>query len=104
MHSTTGLTTELPAKFPKRDALVISGTNSVAEDLPVKQLNWVETKIIRLVAQGLQNGEIGEQLSLSEGAVKWHMQRIFDKLGVRRRALAVQQAHKLGIIKVYGEG
>ena len=48
-----------------------------------------EREILTLVAGGLQNREIGERLGITEGTVKWHMQQIFMKLGVRRRAHAI---------------
>lgn len=48
-----------------------------------------EREILNLVAGGLQNREIGERLGITEGTVKWHMQQIFTKLGVRRRAQAI---------------
>ena len=48
-----------------------------------------EREILTLVAAGLQNREIGERLGITEGTVKWHMQQIFMKLGVRRRAQAI---------------
>jgi LuxR family transcriptional regulator, maltose regulon positive regulatory protein len=52
-------------------------------------LTTKEREILTLVAGGLQNREIGERLGITEGTVKWHMQQIFTKLGVRRRAHAI---------------
>lgn len=52
-----------------------------------------EREILTLVAGGLQNREIGERLGITEGTVKWHMQQIFMKLGVRRRAQAISVLH-----------
>lgn len=48
-----------------------------------------EREILTLVSGGLHNREIGERLGITEGTVKWHMQQIFMKLGVRRRAQAI---------------
>ena len=42
--------------------------------------------------------EIGERLGLTEGTVKWYMQQIYDKLGVRRRPQAVLRARQFGIL------
>lgn len=94
-----GIANGLPTIYPGHRAPVQPDTNFGVEELLVEQLNWQESKILQLVAQGMQNGEIGKRLSLTEGTVKWYMQRIFDKLGVRRRALAVKRAQKLGLIK-----
>lgn len=45
-----------------------------------------ETAILRLVARGMLNREIGDSLGLTEGTVKWYLQRIYDQLGIRRRS------------------
>ncbi|MEI9984742.1 MAG: LuxR C-terminal-related transcriptional regulator [Aliidongia sp.] len=57
-----------------------------------------EFEILRMVAGGLRNREIGNRLGLTEGTVKWYMQQIYDKLGVRRRPQAVMRARQLGIL------
>jgi len=57
-----------------------------------------ETEILSLVAGGLLNREIGDRLGMTEGSVKWYLQRIYDKLGVRRRSQAIDRALKMGII------
>lgn len=44
-----------------------------------------EMDIVRLVAQGFQNKEIGKKLLISENTVKNHLHNIFDKLGVSDR-------------------
>jgi LuxR family maltose regulon positive regulatory protein len=54
--------------------------------------------VIKLVSLGLSNREIGNRLGLTEGSVKWYLQRIFTKLDVRRRSIAVLKAHRFGIV------
>jgi DNA-binding NarL/FixJ family response regulator len=49
-----------------------------------------EQQILRLVAAGLCNKEIGHQLSISLHTVKIHVHRILEKLQVRRRAEAAR--------------
>lgn len=56
-----------------------------------------EVEILVMINSGLRNREIGERLGLTEGTVKWYLQQIFDKLGVRRRSQAVLNARQLGI-------
>ena len=57
-----------------------------------------EVDILSMVSGGLRNREIGERLGLTEGTVKWYMQQIYDKLGVRRRPQAVLRARQFGIL------
>ncbi len=57
-----------------------------------------ELEILRLVARGLSNREIGETLFVSENTVKTHCSRAFDKLGARRRTEAVQRSKELGLL------
>jgi LuxR family maltose regulon positive regulatory protein len=64
----------------------------------VDGLSQREVEILRLVATGMLNGEIGNQLGLTEGSVKWYLQRIFDKVGTRRRMLAVDYARRRGLL------
>lgn len=58
-----------------------------------------EIEILSLVGGGLRNREIGNRLGLTEGTVKWYMQQIYDKLGVRRRPQAVMRARTLGLLR-----
>lgn len=71
---------------------------SPAPSAPVDGLSMREVEILRLVGAGMLNAEIGAQLGLTEGSVKWYLQRIFDKVGTRRRMLAVEYARRLGLL------
>ncbi len=53
-----------------------------------------EREILRLLAQGFTNQEIGEQLALSVGTVKNHLSVIFAKLSVRDRTQAALWARE----------
>lgn len=57
-----------------------------------------ELEILTFVASGLRNREIGDRLGLTEGSVKWYMQRIYDKVGTRRRSVAVERARQFGML------
>ena len=57
-----------------------------------------EPEVLRLIAQGLSNQEIGERLFLALDTVKGHNRRIFDKLQVQRRTEAVVRARELGLL------
>jgi two-component system, NarL family, response regulator DevR len=58
-----------------------------------------EGEIVRLVAHGLSNREIGERLYISETTVKFHVRNIMRKLGAGRRAEVVYAAGKLGVLE-----
>jgi non-specific serine/threonine protein kinase len=56
-----------------------------------------EVEVLRLIASGLTNAQAAEQLYISRRTVDAHVQRIYDKLGVAKRADAIRFAllHKL---------
>ncbi len=56
-----------------------------------------EAEVLRLVARGLTNAHIGEQLFISPRTVDAHLRRIYDKLGTASRAEAVRFALKHGL-------
>lgn len=57
-----------------------------------------EREVLALVAGGLTNRQIAEQLQVGEETVKTYLERAFAKLGVSRRAEAVEAAHRLGLL------
>ena len=57
-----------------------------------------ELEVLRLIADGLSNQEIGRRLFLALDTVKGHNRRIFEKLSVRRRTEAVARARELGLL------
>jgi two-component system response regulator DegU len=61
------------------------------------QLSPRETDIIRLIAQGLSNRDIGQRLVLSEKTVKNHVSRIFSKLHFTARSQAAVHAIRSGL-------
>jgi two-component system response regulator DevR len=54
----------------------------------VSSLSLQQRQVLRLVADGLTNREVGERLQLSENTVRNYLVRVFEKLGVKRRAQA----------------
>jgi DNA-binding NarL/FixJ family response regulator len=64
---------------------------------PVDALSSRELQVLRLVARGLSNVEIGRALSISEATVKTHLLRTFAKLQVSDRTAAVTTALAAGL-------
>jgi DNA-binding CsgD family transcriptional regulator len=57
-----------------------------------------EMDVLKLIAKGLRNKEIGAELKIAEDTVKIHIKNIFGKLQVHDRTRAVVTASQLGII------
>ena len=51
-----------------------------------------EAEVLRLVAAGLTNAEVGEKLFLSSRTVDWHLGSIYRKVGVHSRTEATRFA------------
>lgn len=57
-----------------------------------------ETEVLRLLAQGLSNKEIGRSLNVGEKTVKTHVSNILSKLGVPSRTQAALYAVRIGLV------
>lgn len=67
------------------------------EDLTPREL-----EVLKLIAAGLSNAEIAQELVVSGATVKTHINRIFYKTGVRDRAQAVRYAYEHGLTETAG--
>ena len=65
----------------------------------VDPLSDRELEILALIAAGLKNKEIAEQLVISLNTVLYHNKNIYGKLGVNKRALAIARARELNLIE-----
>ena len=71
-----------------------AGTPQPAPPKELAELTEREHEILRLIATGLSNAEIGRELYISETTVKTHVTHIFQKLGLRDRVQAVVLAYQ----------
>lgn len=68
----------------------------------LEQLTERETDVLREIAAGRSNVEIGERLYVSEGTVKTHVAAILRKLDLRDRTQAAVAAYELGLVRPGG--
>jgi DNA-binding NarL/FixJ family response regulator len=79
---------------------VISQFTRIPRPAPPKELSELterEREILRLIATGLSNAEIGRTLFIGETTVKTHVTHILQKLGLRDRVQAVVLAYQAGL-------
>jgi LuxR family maltose regulon positive regulatory protein len=74
-----------------------SGKAALPQPL-VEPLSERELEVLRLVAEGMSNGEIAEHLVVSLGTVKTHVHSIIEKLDVQSRTQAVARARDLSLL------
>jgi DNA-binding NarL/FixJ family response regulator len=79
---------------------VIAQFTRIPRPEPPKALDELtdrEREILRLIANGLSNAEIGQELHISETTVKTHVTHILQKLDLRDRVQAVVLVHQTGV-------
>jgi DNA-binding NarL/FixJ family response regulator len=71
-----------------------------AAEVPRRRVDLTERElqVLRGMADGKSNAEIGRELFVSEDTVKTHARRLFRKLGARDRAHAVASAFRAGLV------
>ena len=67
-------------------------------DLLVEPLSERELAVLRLLVAGLSNAAMAQELVITVGTVKRHVNSIYTKLGVTSRTQAVARAHTLQLL------
>jgi two-component system, NarL family, response regulator DevR len=91
------------AGFDSRSAAVVRGlavgspAAKAGDGAPA--LTEREREVVRLIAEGLTNREIGEAVFVSESTVKFHVRNVMRKLDVHHRAEVAYAASRLGLLE-----
>ncbi len=80
-------------QFRSGPPVVAARPNPAADPLTAREL-----EVLRAIALGRSNGEIADELVISELTVKSHVGRIFTKLGLRDRPAAIVYAYDNGLV------
>jgi DNA-binding NarL/FixJ family response regulator len=89
------LAPSITRRFVERFAQPAPQKPSVQE---IEALTVREREVLVLMARGLSNAELAQQLTLSEATVKTHVARVLNKLGLRDRVQAVVLAYESGLV------
>jgi predicted ATPase/DNA-binding CsgD family transcriptional regulator len=100
---------EADSQAPELDTVIAEALTALAKaveqeepgatDLGIAHdLTEREVEVLRLLAAGNSNREIGELLYISPTTAARHVANIYNKLGVDSRARAVASAHRLGLV------
>ncbi|MFA5891353.1 MAG: FHA domain-containing protein [Actinomycetota bacterium] len=89
---------EDPSQFPEDSTQVSEQVVFAGSSLTQRQI-----QVLRLMARGLSNKEIGARLFVSERTVKAYASVVFEKLEVNTRAAAVAAAMRAGLIDSGGD-
>ena len=91
-------------KFIQPNLIPLLNSKLIARDLDkekIEKLSEREIEVLRLVAVGLFNKEIGKKLSISERTVKNHLSSIFKKIDCTDRTQAAVFCIRNGLVSVH---
>lgn len=83
-----------------RKAISAEASYELAEHAADEALTPAEIRVLRLIAEGMANKEVAEQLLVSEETVKGQVRNILSKLGAKDRTQAAMIGVKRGIIQL----
>jgi LuxR family maltose regulon positive regulatory protein len=79
---------------PSKKSKIVNQKSEIVEPFTEREL-----EVLRLLATGLSNQEIAQELVVATGTVKKHVHNIFGKLNVRNRSQAILRAEALHLLK-----
>lgn len=84
----------------EKEVYIKSQEDFVLNQTELDNLNLTtrELEVLELMAKGMSNKEIAEQLFVSLNTIKTHSGKLFEKMDVKRRTQAVEKAKRLSII------
>ena len=100
---------ELAARLLRRLAIEVGGREGASRGPEVRPSEWPyyteplsprEREVLGLMKLGLTNPQIGQELVITPGTAKNHVEHIIRKLGVSDRTQAVVRALELGILEL----
>ena len=95
-----GLAVIDPVLLDERNPTTAVPPARLTPEMDVEPLTARETEVLELVASGLSNKQIADELGISAHTVKFHVNAILGKLDVHSRTEAVVKAMQLGVVLV----
>ncbi len=92
--------TTIHAVFEGRQVLPPEVAGTLAERMKRKAITDRELEVIKLLVRGRSNKEIGSDLGITERTVRFHLQSIFEKLGVLDRTQAAVESLRQGLVQI----
>lgn len=83
---------------PPGDTFSLAGSAAPTTPALIEPLSEREQTVLRLLAAGLSNQDIAQELVVAQSTVHWHVKNIYSKLNVHNRTQATLMARELGLI------